>query len=659
MKRVLVVDDSLTVRMDISDALEAAGFEAVGCASLEAASEATGRGADLVILDVLLPDGDGLAYLKSLRASPATARIPVILLSTEAEVWNRLRGIGAGADEYVGKPYDIAQVVARARALTHSIERRPAASNRRLLIVDDSVTFRRQLAETLAAAGYEVHEADSGEAALTLAADLRPDAVVVDGMLPGIDGVTVVRRLKSDGALRSTPCVLLTGAEGTAEELRSLEAGADAYVHKSEDLGVILARLAALLRSATSNARDASPSLLSPKRLLAIDDSETHLRALSTELGTEGYDVVLAVSGQEAIALLGAQSVDCILLDFEMPGMSGQETCRRIKQSTAWRDIPLVMLSARDDRNTIIECINAGADDFVTKSADLDVLKARVRAQLRKKHFEDETRRTREEEQIRTYAAALEGANRELESFSYSVAHDLRAPLRSIDGFSQALLDEYADRLDDEGRQYLQFVRESAQRMALLIDDLLALSRVTRAELRRESVDLGAIARATVARLERDNPDRRVEVTIPEGLRAEADPRLVGVVFDNLLGNAWKFTSKTDGARIWLGTLPSDSPRTYFVRDNGAGFDMNFAHKLFGVFQRLHSTSEFDGTGIGLAIVNRIVNRHGGRVWAEGEVGKGATFYFTLDNSLQAPSPSDGTGPSSVKSQDPPRGPRS
>ena len=755
MKRVLVVDDSLTVRMDISDALDAAGFEAVGCASLGAAADAlAARGADLVILDVLLPDGDGLAYLTTLRASATTARVPVILLSTEAEVRDRVMGIGAGADEYIGKPYDIAQVVARARTLTHATDGRPAGSIRRLLVVDDSVTFRRELAESLEAGGYEVHEAASGEEALAMAAGLRPDAVVVDGVLPGIDGVTVVRRLKSDAALRSTPCILLTGAEGTAEELRSLEAGADAYVRKSEDLGVILARLAALLRTATSNGRDPSPSLLGPKRLLAVDDSETYLHVLSTELGTEGYDVVLATSGREALALLGAQSVDCILLDLQMPGLSGQDTCRRIKESTAWRDIPLVILSACEDRSAIIEGINAGADDYIVKSPDLDILKARIRAQLRRKHFEDETRRNREQlvrkeiearfqqlihsniigivlgnlggqltdandafltmigysradlqagalrwtdlappewqdrlavrveelrergsttpfeqeyvrkdgtrlpvvlgltlmeqsdalvgfvldrteqktaaEKLRTYAAALEGANRELESFSYSVAHDLRAPLRSIDGFSQALLDDYADRLDDEGKRYLRFVRESTQHMAHLIDDLLALSRVTRTELQRESVDLGTIARATVTRLERGDPARQVEVSISDGLRAEADPRLLGVVFENLLGNAWKFTSKRDGARIGVGALPGESPRTYFVRDNGAGFDMAFAQKLFGVFQRLHSTAEFEGTGIGLAIVNRIINRHGGRIWAESEVEKGATFYFTL-----------------------------
>jgi len=223
-----------------------------------------------------------------------------------------------------------------------------------------------------------------------------------------------------------------------------------------------------------------------------------------------------------------------------------------------------------------------------------------------------------------------EAANRELESFSYSVAHDLRAPLRSIDGFSQALLEDCADKLDEDGRKYLRFVRESAQLMAQLIDDMLTLSRVTRSELAREKVDLSALARTTHARLERSEPGRGVEVAIEGGLEGDGDPRLLAVVFDNLLGNAWKFTSKRTGARVEVGTTTQNGLPAYFVRDNGAGFDMTYATKLFGVFQRLHAAHEFEGTGVGLATVQRIVHRHGGRVWAEGKVGDGATFYFTL-----------------------------
>ncbi len=225
---------------------------------------------------------------------------------------------------------------------------------------------------------------------------------------------------------------------------------------------------------------------------------------------------------------------------------------------------------------------------------------------------------------------AAEAANHELESFSYSVAHDLRAPLRSIDGFSQALLEDCAARLDEEGRKHLGYVRASARQMAELIDDLLALSRVSCSELHRGEVDLSALAHAAVARLRRGQPARHVEVAIEDGLVAHGDPRLLAVVFDNLLGNAWKFTGKRAAPRVEVGRVEHAGRPAYRVRDNGAGFDMAFAHKLFGVFQRLHAGAEFEGTGVGLATVRRVIARHGGQVWGEGAVDAGASFFFTL-----------------------------
>jgi light-regulated signal transduction histidine kinase (bacteriophytochrome) len=231
---------------------------------------------------------------------------------------------------------------------------------------------------------------------------------------------------------------------------------------------------------------------------------------------------------------------------------------------------------------------------------------------------------------------ATQIANQELEAFSYSVAHDLRAPLRGIDGFSQALLEDYGDMLDDEGKQHLRFVRESAQQMAQLIDDLLALSRVTRGELLREPVDLSGLVRAALAQAQKTHPDRCVETVVADGLTAEGDARLLKAALDNLLGNAWKFTSRRAQARIEVGAAVKDGERVFFVRDDGVGFDMAHAAKLFGVFERLHSSAEFEGTGIGLATVQRIVRRHGGRIWAESQPGRGATFYFTLGNQVTA-----------------------
>lgn len=247
-------------------------------------------------------------------------------------------------------------------------------------------------------------------------------------------------------------------------------------------------------------------------------------------------------------------------------------------------------------------------------------------------HAEEDVRRLNAEleKRVADRTAELDEANKELESFSYSVAHDLRAPLRIIDGFSHALLDDFADKLDRTGRDHLRRVREASQRMGHLIDDLLNLSKVTRAELRRDSVNLSSVACSVFAECAKAEPGRQVGFKAAEGVTANGDAWLLRTVLDNLIGNAWKFTAHKKDALIEFGSFEKDGVTVYFVRDNGAGFDMKYADRLFGAFQRLHSSAEFAGTGIGLATVARIVRRHGGRVWAEGETGKGAVFYFTL-----------------------------
>ncbi len=243
---------------------------------------------------------------------------------------------------------------------------------------------------------------------------------------------------------------------------------------------------------------------------------------------------------------------------------------------------------------------------------------------------QDITDRKNADSELRRAKEQAERASKELESFSYSVAHDLRAPLRGIDGFSQALLEDYGSTLDERARRYLDRVRESAQRMALLIDDLLALSKVNRSQLNLRTVDLSALAQTAVAALQRLEPAREVELVIEPGLSVQADPRMLSIALDNLFGNAWKFTSKCAKPKIELFVTQRDGQRTYAVRDNGAGFDMQYQNKLFGVFQRLHTEAEFPGTGIGLATVARIIHRHAGEVAGEGVPGQGATFYFSL-----------------------------
>jgi two-component system NtrC family sensor kinase len=649
---VLIVDDSLTVRMDLAEAFDAAGFRPLMASTIrEARAALATQTIDMVILDVLLPDGDGVELLGEIRSRPVLRDLPVLMLSSEADVADRIRGLQTGADDYVGKPYDNNFVVARGRELLRKRENEnPGAATTQeitILVIDDSATFRDELKRALGQLGYRVITATTGEEGLRLAAGRRPTALIVDGVMPGMDGATVIRKLRLDVAMRGLPCLLLTASGEQDAELRALDAGADAFVRKEEDMDVILARLAAILRNASTSAEVIS-SLASPKRILAVDDSMTYLHELAFALRDQGYDVVLAHCGEEAIELLSVQSVDCILLDLLMPGIGGQETCRRIKASPQLRNTPLIMLTAVEDRQTLVAGLGTGADDYIAKSSEFDVLRARIQVQIRRKQFEDENRRIREQllhskleaaeaRAARELAEAkamlveeLEYKNKELEAFSYSVSHDLRAPLRGIDGFSQALLEDYTDRLDETGQNYLSRIRAAAQRMGQLIDDMLLLSRVGRVQLERERVDLSVMAQAVTDELRRQDPDRRIVLEIQPDLFTQADRGLMRVLLDNLLGNAWKFTARTVDARIDLKMQEHETGRVFLLQDNGAGFDMAHAGTLFQPFHRLHAVTDFPGTGIGLATCQRIVDRHGGRIWAEGTVSLGATVFFTI-----------------------------
>jgi light-regulated signal transduction histidine kinase (bacteriophytochrome) len=255
-----------------------------------------------------------------------------------------------------------------------------------------------------------------------------------------------------------------------------------------------------------------------------------------------------------------------------------------------------------------------------------------IRDITERKRAHDSIRQLNQELEVRN--AELAGMNKELESFSYSVSHDLRAPLRAIDGFSSALLDECSDKLSAEGKSHLARVRAATVRMGHLIDDMLKLARIARSETTDDDVDLSALAEEVVSQLRTVEPERKATIDIAPGLKTFGDRPLLRAMLENLLGNAWKFTSKCPVSHIEVGMTNGNSEPAFFVRDNGAGFDMRYADKLFGAFQRLHSDRDYPGTGVGLASVQRIVRKHGGRIWAESEVGKGATFYFVLSKKL-------------------------
>jgi light-regulated signal transduction histidine kinase (bacteriophytochrome) len=299
-----------------------------------------------------------------------------------------------------------------------------------------------------------------------------------------------------------------------------------------------------------------------------------------------------------------------------MPGLDGMTTARRLRSDPLTRRARIVLISARTRPADLEQGAEAGADDYVIKPFAARELVSRVRTHIALAQYR------------RAWARELERANQELEAFSYSVSHDLRGPLRAIDGFSQVLLHEHAHGLDAAGSDLLTQIRTHARRMGAIIDDLLALAKVGRGELQRESINLTRIARRIVNTLRLREPARIVDVHVPEDLSVVGDGRLVTIALENLLANAWKFTSKRPRAEI---AIVPESDGVIAVRDNGAGFDMSYSAHLFEPFQRLHSSDEFEGTGIGLAIVRRVIERHGGDVWAHGIIDGGATLRFTLE----------------------------
>lgn len=302
---------------------------------------------------------------------------------------------------------------------------------------------------------------------------------------------------------------------------------------------------------------------------------------------------------------------------------------------------PRASRSTDDEIGYLVDAFNRMLAEIGRRAQALEATNQELAHEVaERKNAEDEILRLNRELEARVQERTnkLQEINSELEAFSYSVSHDLRAPLRAIDGFSQALMTDFGDKADEKMQHYLGRIKNGTARMGQLIEDLLNLSRISRLELVRREVDLSVLANHVVQDLQQREPERKVTVYIWDNIMVQADQRLLRVALENLLGNAWKFTAKTDQARIECGMLQEGERRVIFVRDNGAGFDMAYADKLFGAFQRLHGAHEFAGTGIGLATVQRIVSRHGGRIWCQAAPGKGATFFFTL----QPESPQDG-----------------
>jgi len=411
------------------------------------------------------------------------------------------------------------------------------------------------------------------------------------------------------------------------------------------------------------------------KKILIVDDAPVNLRLLRAVLEGHDMQVVDALDGAQALEVLEHEPVEAIISDILMPRVDGYRLCQAVRKNERWRNLPFIFYSATyTSEGDEKLCYDLGGDKYLRKPAPPNVLMAaldevmratnqrapgpvalsesevtreyseRLVCKLEQKNQELEMRSEQLEQarsaleeanqgldlRVRQRTAELELANQELEAFSYSVSHDLRSPLNHIGGFIDIVMRNCGDRLDETNLKHLQTARGAARKMADLISALLDLSRLGRADVEQTSVDLSALAAEIFEELKLSEPKRVAQVDIAPAMRVQGDRRLLRIVLTNLLGNAWKYSRKQPQARIEFGRFPNGQGDTYFVRDNGAGFDMAYVHRLFHPFQRLHGQYEFEGNGIGLATVRRILNRHHGRIWAESLERQGATFYFTI-----------------------------
>jgi PAS domain S-box-containing protein len=584
---ILIVDDVLENLRLLSKMLSAQGYKTRAVKTgLEAIASANAELPDLILLDIRLPDISGYEVCTTLKANEITSVVPVVFLSALNETEEKLRGFAAGGVDYITKPFASEEVLVRVQTYLEMgrLRLQLKEQNRELQLKNEQLqvegTECKRAAEKLAESFAKVE--DSKTATLNLLEDLKTE---------------IELRKRTEELLRETSDYLNSLIDYANAPIITwdVQHKITRFNHAFEGLtGYSVSEMVGkeLPILFSKDSRDES------LRKIAQTSSGELWKAVEIPIQRKDGEIRVALwnsanifdkEGKEIVATIaqGQDITERKRVEKEFIGLN-TELERKVSERTGeLRDSQLALLNLVDDLNQSSRGL-ASAND------------------------------------------ALDAVNKELAAFSYSVSHDLRAPLRSIDGFSNALLEDCEDKLDDDGKKYLERIRRATQNMGRLIDDMLNLSRVTQSEFRQEQVDLSKMVHEIIDTNQQRNPLNGMTVNIQEDIIVQGDQRLMHIAMTNLLDNAWKFAGKQEHSQVEFGAIVKDGERIIFVRDNGVGFDMNYAGKLFGAFQRLHRSDEFPGTGIGLATVRRVMNRHGGQAWAESEVGKGATFFFTL-----------------------------